>query len=156
MPCFFQRPPGARGGLLAVEALLTSNGVLKGVKAGPAMTVTSVLGAVVALATAFGHLSTTQAAALASLATAAGAVVAAVRAKSFDMAALAAALGIVLQDLTLFNVHLTSGQVSAVVAGISVVIGALMHLLGADSPAHRAVAEAPASVPPVSQPAGGR
>lgn len=127
---------------------LPVNGMLKGVKgsavgAGPALTVTSLAGAVVALVTAFGHLTTVQSATLASLATAIGVLVAAVRARSVDVAAVTGAAGIVLEDLTLFNVHLSSGQVSAVVAGIAVVLGALMHLTGADNPAR-------APVPPVA------
>jgi len=105
--------------------------LFNGIKVGPA--VTTVLGVVVALVTATGHLSTVQAAALASLATAVGTIVSAVRGgRHVDLAVITGAAGVILTNLTLFNVHLSSGQISAVVSVISLGLGALMHVTGTE------------------------
>lgn len=120
--------------------------MLNGIKAGPALT--TVLGVIVALAAASGHLTTAQSAALASAATAIGTIVAALHGgKRVDLAVITGAAGVVLTDLTLFNVHLSSGQISAVVSAISVVLGTLMHMTSAE-PAKGT------PVPPVPSPSG--
>lgn len=101
--------------------------MLKGIKIGPALT--TVLGLAVALVTASGHLSAAQSAALASAATAIGTIVSALHGGGkVDLAVITGAAGVVLTDLTLFNVHLSSGEISAVVSAISLVLGTLMHL----------------------------
>lgn len=122
--------------------------VVQGVQDAPAGSVTAVLVSVAALVSALVPLTAAQSAAAASIATAIGTIVAAWRARSADLAVLTGAAGIVLENLAVFGLHLTPGQDSAVIAAVAVVLGALMHLTGADSPARKP----PAPVPPAPVP----
>lgn len=105
-------------------------GIAKAVREAPALSVTSLLGAAAALVVAFAHLSPTKEAVVSSLATVIGTIVAAFLTRPVHVSVISGAAGTLLLDLTIFGVHLDSAQTGAVVAGITLGLGALMHLLG--------------------------
>jgi hypothetical protein len=89
----------------------------------PAASFVTALGTVVALIVAFGHLTSTQAGYLSAIATGIGAIITAVLARPVNVAVISGAAGAILQALVLFNLHLSSGEVAAVVGGVNLILG---------------------------------
>lgn len=87
-----------------------------------AYTVTG-LGGVAALIIAFFHLSATDAGILSGAATALGTIVTAALARPVNFTVISGAAAILLQSLVLFNVHLSSGEIAAVVGAVNFVLG---------------------------------
>lgn len=91
----------------------------------PATVYITALGTVVALIIAFAHLSGTQAGYLSALATAAGTIITAALARPVNVVVIGGAAAVVLQSLVLFNFHLSSTEIAAVVAAVTFVLGHL-------------------------------
>jgi hypothetical protein len=89
----------------------------------PAAYAVTGLGALAALVIAFGHLSVTNAGILSGAATATGTIITAVLARPVNFTVISGAAATILQALVLFNVHLSSGEIAAVVGGINFVLG---------------------------------
>jgi hypothetical protein len=98
-------------------------------RAYPAMSYVTALGVIVSLITAFARLGHTQAAFLATIATATGTLITAFRARPVSLAVIGGAAGSLLQGLALFGLRLPPAQNAAVVAGVSLVLGFVLHLL---------------------------
>ena len=93
------------------------------VAAQPAAYMVTGLGAVAAAVIAFWHLTPAEAATVSGAATAIGTIVTAVLARPVNFTVIAGAAAVLLQSLVLFNVHLSSGEIAAVVGGINFVLG---------------------------------
>ncbi len=89
----------------------------------PAAYAVTGLGAAAALAIAFGHLSVTQAGILSGAATAIGTIITAALARPVNFTLISGAAATILQALVLFNVHMNSGEIAAVVTFINFVLG---------------------------------
>jgi hypothetical protein len=81
------------------------------------------LGTVIALIIAFGHLTTTEAGTLSALGTAIGTIITAALARPVNVAVIAGAAGTILQSLVIFNVHLSSGEIAALVQLVNLGLG---------------------------------
>lgn len=97
--------------------------ILSQIAAQPAAYAVAGLGAVAALIIAFGHLTVTEAGILSGAATAIGTVITAVLARPVNFTVISGAAAVLLQALVLFNVHLSSGEVAAVVSLVNFVLG---------------------------------
>ncbi|HZR50134.1 MAG TPA: hypothetical protein VFB06_11500 [Streptosporangiaceae bacterium] len=102
------------------------NRLLALLHAEPAAVSVAASGIVVALIVAFSHLSGTRAGYLSAGVTAAGTIVTALLARPVNVAVIGGAAGTVLESLALFGVHMTSGQIAAVVAAVNLVLGYLV------------------------------
>lgn len=100
--------------------------MLRFLKAEPAAAYVASLGAIVALIVAFWHLDGTKAGYLSAIATALGSILTAVLAKPRHLAVIGGAVGVILQALLLFNVHMSSGMIAAVVAAVNLALGYLV------------------------------
>ncbi len=89
----------------------------------PAAYAVAGLGALAALVIAFGHLGVTQAGLLSGAATAIGTIITAVLARPVNFTVISGAAATILQALVLFNVHMSSGEIAAVVGGINFILG---------------------------------
>lgn len=89
----------------------------------PAAYAVTGLGAVGALLIAFFHLTTVEAATVSGALTAIGTIVTAVYARPVNFTVIAGAATVLLQSLVLFNVHMSSGEVAAVVGVLNFVLG---------------------------------
>ncbi len=89
----------------------------------PAAYAVTGLGAIGALIIAFGHLTTTEAATLSGAFTALGTIITAALARPVNFTVISGAATVLLQSLVLANVHLSSGEIAAVVGGINFILG---------------------------------
>lgn len=81
------------------------------------------LGTAVALIVAFAHLNAVQAGTLSALATAVGTVITAVLARPVNVAVIAGAAATILQSLVIFNVHMSSAEIAALVQIVNLFLG---------------------------------
>jgi hypothetical protein len=100
--------------------------LLATLKAEPAAWYVTALSAAAALIIAFGHLTTVEAGTLAGLATAIGTVVTAFLARPVNVAVISGAAGTILQSLVIFNVHLPSAGIAAVVSAVNLILGMIV------------------------------
>jgi hypothetical protein len=103
-----------------VKLLLT---LLDQLRKQPAAYAVTGLGAIGAVIIAFGHLSVTEAAIVAGAFTAIGTIVTAILARPVNFTMIAGAAAVLLQSLVLFNVHLSSGEIAAVVGTVNYILG---------------------------------
>jgi uncharacterized membrane protein HdeD (DUF308 family) len=103
-----------------VKLLLT---LLDQLRKQPAAYAVTGLGAVGAVIIAFGHLTVTEAALVSGAFTAIGTIVTAIYARPVNFTMIAGAAAVLLQSLVLFNVHLSSGEIAAVVGTVNFVLG---------------------------------
>lgn len=89
----------------------------------PAAYAVTGLGALGAAVIAFTHMTTAEAATLSGALTAIGTIVTAAYARPVNFTVISGAAAILLQSLVLFNVHLSSGEIAAVVGGINFIVG---------------------------------
>lgn len=89
----------------------------------PAAYAVTGLGAIGALLIAFGHLTVTEAAVVSGAFTAIGTIVTACLARPVNFTVISGAAAVLLQSLVLFNVHLSSGEIAAVVGTVNFVLG---------------------------------
>lgn len=87
-----------------------------------AYTVTG-LGALGAVIIAFGHLTPAEAATLSGALTAIGTIVTALLARPVNFTVISGAAAVLLQSLVLLNVHLSSGEIAALVTALNFVLG---------------------------------
>ena len=97
--------------------------MLKLLKTEPAAAYITALGTIVALIVAFAHLDGTQAGYLAAISTGLGTLLTAAFARPVNVAVISGAAGTILQALVLFNVHLASGEIAAVVGAVNLILG---------------------------------
>jgi hypothetical protein len=93
------------------------------VQAQPAAYTVTGLGAVAALIVAFARLTPAEAATLSGAATAAGTIITAALARPVNFTVISGAAAVLLQSLVLLNVHLSPGEIAAVIAGLNFVVG---------------------------------
>lgn len=103
--------------------LKTLRTLLDQLRAQPAAYAVTGLGAVGAVIIAFAHLTTAEAATVAGAFTAIGTIITAVYARPVNFTVISGGAAVLLQSLVLFNVHLSSGEVAAVVGAINFVLG---------------------------------
>jgi hypothetical protein len=89
----------------------------------PAAYAVTGLGAIGAIIIAFGHLTTVEAAVVSGAFTAIGTIVTAVLARPVNFTVISGAAAVLLQSLVLFNVHMSSGEIAAMVGTINFVLG---------------------------------
>lgn len=89
----------------------------------PAAYAVTGLGALGAIVIAFAHLSAPEAATLSGALTAIGTIITALLARPVNFTVISGAAAILLQSLVLFNVHLSSGDIAAVVGAVNFILG---------------------------------
>jgi len=89
----------------------------------PAAYAVTGLGGIGALIIAFGHLPATDAAYLSGALTAIGTLITATLARPVNFTVISGAAAVLLQSLVLFNVHLSSGEIAAVVGAVNFILG---------------------------------
>jgi len=104
-----------------VKSLL--NYLLDQLRRQPAAYAVTGLGALGAAVIAFWHLTPAEAATLSGALTAFGTIVTAILARPVNFTVISGAAAVLLQSLVLFNVHLSSGEIAAVVGAVNFVLG---------------------------------
>jgi hypothetical protein len=103
-----------------VKLLLT---LLDQLRKQPAAYAVTGLGAIGAVIIAFGHLTVAEAALVSGAFTAIGTIVTAIYARPVNFTLIAGAAAVLLQSLVLFNVHLSPGEIAAVVGTVNYILG---------------------------------
>jgi hypothetical protein len=124
--------------------------VVRGVQSEPALSFVTIVSSVVGLLVAFFHVSGSAAGYLTAIALAAGTIVTAVMTRPPSVSVITGAAGTIFSSLVVFNIHLTSVQIGALVAATGLIVGVFIRV-NAD-PAYRLpVRNRPARAVPVSR-----